>query len=65
METLSSALKVEYDIQMIYETLKDYYDYIVPKYKIREKYFKYNQNTNNVIIYFLEFKSNIIVQIYD
>ena len=60
MDTLSSVLKVEYDIQMIYETLKEY-KYIVPKYKIREQYFKYNHKIYNVIIYFLENKSNILI----
>ena len=60
MNTLSSVLKVEYDIQVIYETLKEY-NYIVPKYKIREKYFLTNQKVQNVIIYFLENKSNILI----
>ena len=60
METLSSVLKVEYDIQTIYEKLKEY-EYIVPKYKIREQYFKQNRNIINVIIYFLENKSHILI----
>jgi hypothetical protein len=60
METLSSVLKVEYDIQMIYEKLNEY-EYIVPKYKIREQYYKYNQKVHNVIIYFLKNKSNILI----
>jgi hypothetical protein len=60
METLSSVLKVEYDIQMIYEKLNEY-EYIVPKYKIREVYFKQNEKVNNVIIHFLKNKSNILI----
>ena len=60
MDTLSSVLKVEYDIQVIYETLKEY-NYIVPKYKIREKYFLTNQNAQNVIVYYLENKSKLLI----
>jgi len=63
METFSSVLKVEYDIQLIYESLKEY-NCTVPKYKIREVYFKQNEKINSVIIHFLidflENKSNLL-----
>jgi hypothetical protein len=63
METFSSVLKVEYDIQLIYESLKEY-KCTVPKYKIREVYFKQNEKVNSVIIHFLidflENKSNLL-----
>ena len=64
METFSSVLKVEYDIQLIYESLKEY-KCNVPKYKIREIYFKQNEKVNSVIIYFLieilDNKSHILI----
>jgi len=54
MRTLTSAIIVEYDIQLIYEELKEY-GHIIPKYKIKELYFKLNHDVVDVIIYFLEY----------
>lgn len=52
MGTFSSAIKIEYDIQVIYEELMAY-EVEVCKFQIRRQYFKFDRDIIKVIIYFL------------
>ena len=60
MTTLTSVIIIEYDIQLIYEELKDYGEHVSKKC-IKEIYFLLNRDVVDVIIYFLENKSNLLI----
>jgi len=60
MSTLTSVLIINYDIQLIYEELIIYGEHVSKKC-IKEIYFLLNCDVVDVIIYFLENKSNILI----